>query len=129
MQSVALGQNVDVEIISAYTATNQPIQAVASAPAWNVIGAFYMPADASVKLECIGFVTLAGVELSCRLFDVAGAAPVSGSDTAVIDGTVTERQVSGAFELTGRKLYQIQAQVIGDTAEIGVVHAASLVNG
>ena len=126
MTTLALGQNTTVEVISAYAATNQQLAAVAVAPAWEIIGAFWMPREASVSLDIIGSVTLAGVQMKGRLFDVADAVPVSGSDTAIIDGTVDERQFSGAFLLPGGKLYQIQAQVIGSISHFGIVRSSSL---
>lgn len=125
-QSVKLGSNVVVEIISAYAATNQQLSAVAAPPAWYVVGGFWMPREASVSLELIGVVTLAGLAMKARLFDVAAALPVSGSETAEITSTTDARAISGAFLLPGNKLYQMQVQVIGDTDEFGIVRTAAL---
>jgi hypothetical protein len=130
MQTIGLGTSTVVEIISVYAASNQVVPAVADPPAWRVVGAFYMPATAPVKLEVIGAVTVAGIEMTMRIFDVTAAAPVSGSTTPVIDGIVDERQISGAFELPGGKIYQMQAQVIGpDPDTKGFIRSATLIGG
>lgn len=116
-----------VEVIAAYSASNQQIPGVAAAPAWVVIGAFYMPMTSDVRLEAIASVSDAGLVLTCRLFDVDGAAPVSGSDTPATSSTVDGRMLSGAFALPGGKVYQVQAQCIGNSGESAIIRSASLV--
>ncbi len=128
-QSVATTTQTHVEIIAAYAATNQEVDAVEEAPAWVVVGAFYMPKTFSCKLELIGSVSLAGTEMIARLYNVTDAAVVSGSITPVIDGTTDERQLSGAFELLGAKLYQMQVQVINaDITQWGIARSVALTN-
>lgn len=127
MQTIATTDGAHVEIISSYAATNQSIVAD-PAPTWTTIGAFWLPVDCTAKIEAIGHVSLAGVALKVRLYDVAEDEAVSGTETADIDGIVDERQLSGAVLLTGKTLYQFQALVTGDAAESGIVRSAQLVN-
>lgn len=126
-QTFEVSENTRVEVLSTFTAANQFVDAVADEPAWWNIGAFYFPYSTVVSIELIGLVSDAGVELKARLFDVAAAAPVSGTETEVIDGTTPERVLSGAVDLPGGKVYQMQAQCIGDPGEMGVIHSAQLV--
>lgn len=126
-QVIGLTAGAKVEILSSYTATNQQLPGVASAPAWVPIGAFYMTTDAPVKLEAIGSVTFAGMSLSVRLFDVAGAVPVDGSTTDAITAMIDTRVLSGAFDLPGGKVYQMQAQCIGSTSHNGIVRACQAI--
>ncbi len=128
MQTIPVTDAPVVEIISAYAASNQQLPAVEEPPAWVIIGGFYMPRTATIRLEVIGVVSDGSVALTVRLFDVAGAAPVTGSTTAPIDGTTDERQLSGAFELTGGKVYQVQAQCIGGEDEFGIIRTATLIS-
>lgn len=116
-----------VEVISAYSAANQMIPAVTATPGWFVIGSFFMPKSAPVKLELIGVVSAGGLVMRARLFDLSTATPVSGTTTPNITSIVPdERQVSGAVDLTGGRSYQIQVEVIGAVADsFGVVRNAA----
>jgi hypothetical protein len=127
MQTVPVSTGAEVEIISAYCAAMQVISAVTPGPGWTVIGAFYMPTGATVKLEGIGLVSVITNNLTFRLYDVALAAAVSGSTTDANISTSDVRRLSGAFDLAGGKVYQMQAQVIGPSGN-GTVRSASLVN-
>jgi hypothetical protein len=128
MLTVAVGTATVVEIIAAYAAQMVTINAVTPGPGWTRIGAFWMPAKATVKLELIGLVSVGTNVLTARLYDVAGAAAVSGSTTNNLSDTGDARQLSGAFDLPAGKLYRIEAQVIG-AAGTGLVISSSLING
>lgn len=124
MQTIPIGTNAIVEVISAYAATNQELPAVFPPPSWVIIGGFYMPATADVKLELVGSVSIVGtLALQVRLFDVDGAVVVGGSITPNIVGTTDVRVISGAFRLPGKKVYQVQAQCIG-TSGFGIVRSS-----
>lgn len=125
--AIELGQNTLVELVTSYSAANQQIPGVASPPAWVVIGAFYMPLEATTVLEAVASVSNAGLAVKLRLFDVGAAAPVSGSDTAETSSTTDVRIVSGAFLVPGGKVYQYQAQCIGSTSENAIIRSAQLV--
>ncbi len=127
MRSIGLTGGTEVEIITAYTATNQPVDAVVAGPAWVVIGAFYMPMGGQVQLEAIGLVSLGTVALTLKLFDVTAADDVSGSLTAQISSLLDSRAVSGSFNVVGGRVYQIQAQAIGPLPEFAIVHSAQLI--
>lgn len=128
MRSIGLTTDNLVEIISAYSATSQQIPAVASAPAWFVLGSFSMPAGAPAKLDVIGVVSAAGLVLHVRLFDLTDAEPVGGTDVEIDSQTVESRVTSGVVQLPGGHVYQVQAEVIGtaDPAHFGVVRCATL---
>lgn len=130
LEGIGLTTGTQVEIIAAYSASHREILAVDTTPGWYVVGAFQMSATAKVRLELIGSVSDTGLVLRARLFDVDLGEPVSGS-TAQLSTDVDSRALSGVFSLTGPKLYQIQAEVTGDSgdAEFGVMKSASLVNG
>lgn len=127
MQTLALTTEGQVEIIAAYAAAQKTVNSVAATPGWEAAGAFYMPVNASAKLEVIGFVSGAGRTLRARLYDVAGAAAVSGSIASVADVTVETRGVSGEFELTGGKVYRMEVEVIGSATGTGTARSVSLV--
>lgn len=125
MQSIATTTGARVEVISAYAATNQTVDAVDEVSAWNVIGSFYLPLTTSARVELVGLVSGAPLVLSMRLFDLTAAAPVSGT-TVAVDGTAEERAVSGTVQLQGGRIYQFQAEVLGASG-FGVVKNATLV--
>ncbi len=125
-QAISLTEKATVEIIAAYTATNQAFPAVAAAPGWYVVGSFFMPKASPARLECEGLVSAVANVLTMRLVDVLTGIPVGGSTTEGISAMVDTRKLSGSFELAGGKTYQMQAQIIGPSG-FGVVRAASLV--
>lgn len=126
MQSIGVTDSAVVEIISAYAANNQLLAAVASPPAWYVVGAFFLPASAEVKLEAIGAVSTDGNVMTLRLFDMKDIEPLTGS-LVQIDTVADARVVSGRFDVIGGRLYQIQAQVIGASG-FGVMRTATLLS-
>jgi hypothetical protein len=121
--SIATTNATTVMVISAYAASNQQLPAVASPPSWVVIGGFYMPMTETTRLEAVGSVAGGATGLSVRFFDVADAVPVDGSLTETIASAVDVRALSGAFELVGGKVYQVQAQCIGPSG-FGIIRTA-----
>ena len=126
-RSVGLTSGATVEIITAYAVANASVSASTPSPPWVVIGGFYMPQDAPATLEAVGSVSLAGVSLILRLWDVAASAVVAGSTTEAINGTTDARRLSSSFVLVGGKIYQIQAQCLGASPQTGVVRCAQLI--
>lgn len=118
-----------VEVLSAYAATNQTVAAVAATPGWNVIGAFFMPGTALVRLDLFGSVSDAALSMRARLFDLSTAQPVSGS-TVTITSLTDVRKLSAQFSLTGNRTYQIQLEVTGGSggAFFGSAKSASITN-
>lgn len=128
-QTVALSTGTIVEIISAYATLTQTIDAVASAPAWMVVGSFFMPKPALCKLELVGLVSDPANSMTARLFNSTDSAVVSGSTTDAVVETTDARKFSGVVSLDGGKLYQMQVQVIGpDNTTFGVARSVQLVN-
>jgi hypothetical protein len=108
----------------------QTVAAVASAPGWVTVGAFYLPITLSaVRLEAIGLVSAGGLTGTVRLYDPTTGtdAPVSGSDAQFTD-TSSTRATSGVFSLTGHRHYLLQAQVVGAVGadKFGIVETAGL---
>lgn len=126
-RSVGLTSGTAVEIITAYAVANATVSASTPSPPWVPIGGFYMPQNAQATLEAVGSVSLAGVTLILRLWDVDAAAVVAGSTTEAIDGTTDVRRLSSSFALVGGKIYQIQARCLGASPQTGVVRCAQLI--
>lgn len=130
MQSIGLTTMADVEVISAYTATNQTIPAVAAAPGWYVVGVMFLRTSVQdARLEIIGAVTDVSLEMNVRLFDMEAAAPVSGSDAKIVGSVLDARSVSGLFALIGQRKYQFLAQVVGGVSSslFGNLKSATLI--
>lgn len=129
MTTPGLTSDSTIEIISAYTATNQTIAAVASAPGWHVVGLFFLPVNATCRLEALGGVSDDSLVMTVRLFDLTAVAAVSGSE-ATIDKIADERETSGVITLAGGRNYQIQAQVLGGAGAdlYGSLKGATLIN-
>lgn len=128
MQGFALTTEQIIEIISAYSAPEREVDAVAATPGWNVIGAFPMPATAKLRLDVIGSVSHASLTLRCRLYCVTPGAVgvVSGSEVVITSQSDVEA-FSGVVDLVGQRLYQIQCEVTGaaGTGLFGVVRRAA----
>ncbi len=123
---IGLTNENQVEIISAYSAPEFQIPAVEDEPGWYVIGGFHLPVSSSAMLDVIGLVSEDGLTLSARLFDLNTNAVVSGS-LVEITGTFDTRALSGSVELTGNRLFQIQAQVVGPAVDgFGILKTATL---
>lgn len=116
MQGLATTNESTLEIISAYAAPQQGIQAVETTPGWYVVGGFRMPQTARARLELVGAVSGEGLTMRARLFSLKEGAvgPVTGS-LVTLNATTTTRALSGAFELTGGQGadYQMQVEVVG----------------
>lgn len=124
--TIGLSTVSDVQVISAYAATNQQIDAVTPGPGWFIIGAFQLPAAVpEARLEAIGSVSLDGNLLNVRLFDVTAFEPVNGA-AVQITALLDERKASGFFPLLAGRVYQMQAEVIGPSG-FGSVKNATLI--
>jgi hypothetical protein len=118
MQTLGLTTEQFIEVISLYSAPQTPIAAVAAEPGWFVIGGFFMPASATIRLDLIGSVSDDSLTLSTRLYCVTdGFAGVVGGSLVSLATVVDTRQLSSAFTLEGGRLYQVQAQVVGDAGD------------
>lgn len=115
MEGIALGTAELLEVLSTYSAAEQPIPAVTASPGWHVVGAFRMPVTFECRFSLIGSVSKSGLTLRARLFDVTAAAPVSGtaSTASLVDAYAT----SPATELEGGHIYQMQVEVTGDEGD------------
>jgi hypothetical protein len=128
MEGIGLTMTDQIEIISAYTATNQTIAAVAAEPGWLVVGAFNLPIGSAARLQIIGEVSDPSLVMNVRLFDMTAVAPVSGSNASLAT-TVDSTATSGVITLMGGREYQIQAEVVGNAgaAYFGSMKSATLI--
>lgn len=132
MQGLALTTEQIVEILSAYAAPAQTIEAVAATPGWTVIGAFSMPVTFDIQLAAIGSVSDAALTLRVRLYCVTpGFVGAVGGASLLITSTTDVRAESGVFTLTGGRVYQFQAECTGAAGDglFGVVQSAFPVGG
>jgi hypothetical protein len=128
MQGFALTQEQIIEVLSVYATAERQIDAVAATPGWNVIGAFFMPATAVIRVDLLGSVSHASLTLRVRLYCVSpgSVGVVSGSEASL--NSLTDVQVfSGNVELTGKRNYQFQAEVTGSSGidRFGIVRRAA----
>src|SRR5262245_2591698 len=115
MHGFELLTSPEVEVLSAYSAPQAPIPAVAATPGWYVVGAFFLHAAAELRLELIGAVSDASLTMRARLFDLVVKAPVSGIQATIsgLNGLTDQRVLSTSAELAGNRTYQIQVEVTG----------------
>jgi hypothetical protein len=123
MQGFALSSSPELEVLSAYSAPQDEIPAVAASPGWHVVGAFFLEGAATLKLELIGSVSDSALAMRARLFDLATNQPVSGILPTIVSETDV-RVLSAAVELAGNRTFQIQVEVTGGSG-FGVVRSAA----
>jgi hypothetical protein len=127
-ESLALSLEQTIDILSLYSSAAQSILAVATEPGWNVIGAFPMPTSADIRLDVIGSVSDPSLTLTARVYCVtAGYAGEVGGSRVLIASTIDVQAFSNKFRLTGRRLYQVQVQVVGNAGDnyFGLVRRAA----
>lgn len=112
--------------IATITSTT-PVLAVLTEPGWQVIGSFSPDADGDANLSAIGSVSSSLLVMTARLYCVepGSVGEVTGS-RATIASTVDTRASSARFTLSGGRLYQVQAQVVGSVGDdyFGILRAA-----
>lgn len=117
-----------VEIISGYASAQEDLLAVAATPGWHVVGAFFLKVTTPVRLQVVGSVSHPSLALRSRVFDLADAAPVSGSEVSLVS-LVDARAISGSFTLQGGRVYQFQSEAVGSEGadRFGTVKVAEMV--
>ena len=127
-EGISLTLAQQIEVVSLYSSAAQSILAVATEPGWNVIGAFPMPTTASVRLDVLGSVSDTSLVMTTRLYCVTPGylGEVSGS-RAQLASIIDTEVFSGRFTLLGGRLYQVQAQVVGNAGDdyFGLVRRAA----
>lgn len=124
MKGFALTTVPGLQILSTYSAPQDDIESVAATPGWEVVGAFYLPIAAALRIELVGMLSAAGLTMRARVFDVTAAAPITTS-YASISATTEARAVSGVLQLAGAHIYQLQVEVTGATGQFGVVRSVA----
>lgn len=125
---LALTPDQAVEIISMYSSSAFSILAVASAPGWNVVGTFPIDVSCRARLDAIACVSDDTLTLSARLYCVTPGSVGEVPGTRVtLNSMIDARVLSTAADLVGGRLYQVQAQVVGDEGDdfFGIVRRAA----
>lgn len=133
-QGFALTQAASLEIIAAYGSPQVMIPAVDATPGWQVLGAFFLPKSTRARLDALMMVSDPSLTCRVRLYDASPGAIAAAA--RVIPGLATsqsltmQRRLGPLVSLVGSKLYQIQAEVIGDSGDtyFGVVPTATITN-
>ena len=115
MEGLKLGPDELLEVITTFSATEQAVPAVTATPGWFVVGAFRMRVTMRVLLSAIVSVSNTALTLRGRLFDMTAGVPVPVflSTGGMVDAYVQ----SGAAELRGGHVYQMQVEVVGGSGE------------
>ena len=133
MLGIGATDDVQVEVISAYSASSDSVQAVVSTPGWTVIGSTHISVGYQVRVEVTGSCSKGTLIMHVRLYDVTLSAVVSGS-SVTLDSTTEVRSTSGEFTITGGHVYQYQVEVVlkeagtVDGTDFGIVNSATLIN-
>lgn len=127
MEALKLTADELIEVLSTYTATEQAIPAVGTTPGWYVVGAFRMRATLDVVMAGVLCVSHSSLTIRSRLFDVTDRVPVAIE--LATQSTVDAYVQSGAAELEGLHIYQMQIEVTGNAGEnfFGSVKSISLI--
>lgn len=104
------------QILDLFATGQERVDAVAVAPGWTTIGGFKMPQTTDMRLDAIGAVSDPSLSMTVRLYCVTPGAVgvVPGSITDPITSTTSVEALSPAFTLPGNRLYEVQAQVVGN---------------
>jgi len=129
MSGIGVTGGAQVEIISAWTMSNEIVLAVAADPGWYVKGSFKPNVSTDeARLQLIGSVSDASLTLKVRIFDITAGAPVDGT-LIQLSSLVDVEAVSAVFPLVGGRTYQVQAEVVGNAGDayFGVMRSATLI--
>ena len=132
IQGYLLETPTELEVVSAYGVLKSAVPSRNASPGWFVIGGFFLSKGViGVQHEVIGMVNHADLEMHVRLFNVNDLEVVSGSEVTIVSTTALVRALSGSFNLTGIRTYQVQAEAIGaqDYAKFGHVHTGGITDG
>jgi hypothetical protein len=124
MKGIGLTSKPGIEVLSAYSTSQDDIESVAATPGWQVVGAFYLPSALDVHLEMHGSVSAGGLTMRAQFFDLLLNAPVAGA-YAIITSTTDIRALSGLVTLLGNRSYQIQVEVTGATGQFGSLRSVA----
>jgi hypothetical protein len=124
VKGYAIAERPSIEILAAGTSSQDDIESVAATPGWQVIYSFYLPTTVPLRLEMHGAVSVAGLTMRARFFDLADNVPLTDS-YAVITDTNDTRATSGLMTLQGLRSYQIQVEVTGADGGFGTVRGAA----
>ncbi len=101
------------------------VQAVATTPGWNVVGAFTASRARAVKLRLLGCVSTTELLMRGRLFDLSASPPAPLGTVSLPQTLATSVADSAPVQLISGHLYQLQVEVTGGsgTTLFGAVEA------
>jgi hypothetical protein len=120
VRGFGLTSSAEVEVLATYSAPQQEIPAVTATPGWYVVGAFSLRSAAELRLEFLGSVSVTGLTMRARLFDLSTGLPVSGSDVT-ITSTTDVSALGPLVSLGGNRNFQIQVECTGGVSGFGIV--------
>lgn len=128
MSGHAVTPATQYEVVAAWSVPQKVIGAVAAAPGWECLGEYYLPSTVkAAKLDVVGFISIAGITLDVRLWDVTAKAAVNGA-VSITSILTPVRAIGEAVTLTGGRTYQVHAQCTGAVGgtRFGVVTTATI---
>lgn len=128
MSGFPLTQAASVEVVVASQSGQKAIPSVAATPGWHVIDEFPLTRSVNAGIDVVGLVSDSGLTLKLRLVDATDGSEVGSVVT--ITELVATRKKGGRVDLTGGKIYQLQAECTGsaDEGKFGAVQNAGLAN-
>lgn len=115
MEGIALTTDELVEVLSTYSALEQAIPAVASAPGWFVVGAFKLSSSVRAAIGLIASVSDESLTLTARIYDLT---TLSSVGSVTLQSKTDQHVTSGGMNLVGGHLYQMQIQVVGGAGSL-----------
>jgi hypothetical protein len=115
----ALSTEEYLQILTTFSSQQYPIAAVSAEPGWEVVSSFSIPTTAQALLDLVGLVSDSSLTLTVRLYCVTSGreGEVLGSRIS-LTSTLDTEQISQLFTLQGGgTLYQLQAQVVGNSGD------------
>ena len=118
------------EAVFTYSAAQQTVPAQPSAPGWQVVGGFKPSANIDARIEFTGHLSVSGLTLTLRLFQVDGAnskqvGPLLTTGTTAPINIVSSESV----QLSAGSIYQLQVQAIGGSGldtEFAIINSIQL---
>lgn len=112
---LALTLEQTIEIVSMYSSSDRSISAVATAPGWYVVGGFPLDVSVRARIDLLALVSDVSLVLTARLYCVTPGFEGEVPNTRVaVTSMIDTRVLSGYADLTGGRVYQMQAQVVGN---------------
>lgn len=132
LSGLALTTEQVIEVISLYSTPPLPLLGVEDEPGWYVAGSIWMPVSADVVLDMIGIISDPSLVMTTQLYclEPGFIGEVAGSRVQLASAPIDTRALSSQFTLTGQRMYQVRAQLVGNAGAgyFGTLRRATLQN-